>query len=392
MPVEMKANPGGHIAPEYVFGRNQLIELIWDRLEQQCVLINAERRIGKTCIMKRMVAHPRPGWFPVFQDLEKIRSADEFARGVYDSVAQYLGFWKQTANSAKKIFDDYEFGDYKKKERRPWKSLLIKTIEDLMANKEKADQRLVLFWDEVPYMIDNIRKQDGEQAAAEVLDTLRSLRQEHPDLRMVFTGSIGLHHVLASINAAHVATAPVNDMYAIEVTPLAPADAAELAKALIKGEKLVTTDLDVAAAAIADEADRFPFYIHNIVSGLKQDGLRADPEQIHELVERQLVDPNDPWELAHFRTRIGIYYLQSNDAKIVLLILDTLAAADKPFSVSELQIAINSQTDALSDAEHLRELLKLMHRDHYLTRTTAGMYEFRFPLIRRWWKLDRGLS
>ena len=49
----------------------------------------------------RMVAQPRQGWFPVFQDLEKVRSADEFARGVYDVVSHYLGRWKLVANAAK---------------------------------------------------------------------------------------------------------------------------------------------------------------------------------------------------------------------------------------------------------------------------------------------------
>ena len=391
MPDEMKANPGGHIDPKFVFGREALIEMIWDRLDQQCVLINAERRIGKTCVIKKMVAQPRTGWFPVFQDLEKIRSADEFARGVYDVVSQYLGKWQLVAHAAKQFYEDHEFGQFKKKTNRPWKTLLTKTIEDLMAQKAKTAERLVLFWDEVPYMIDNIRQQDGERPAAEVLDTLRSLRQEHPELRMVFTGSIGLHHVLAKINAAHVATAPVNDMFAVEVTPLAPADAATLAKALIKGEKLATTDIELAAQAIADEADCFPFYIHNIVGGLKHDALRADPDQIRELVQRQLVDPNDPWELTHVRTRIGIYYPSDHDAKLVLLILDALATAEQPLSVTALHNAINAQTDKLDDVEHLRSLLKLLQRDHYLSRTTAGEYEFRFPLIRRWWTLDRGL-
>lgn len=390
-PSEMKANPGGHISPEYIFGRDVLIDQIWDRLDQQCVLINAERRIGKTCVIKRMVAHPRTGWFPVFQDLEKITSADEFARSVYEVVQKYLGHWKLAANLAQKFYEEHDFKSFTKKSTRPWKTLLTKTIEDLMAHKAKVDQRLVLFWDEVPYMIETIRKQDGERAAAEVLDTLRSLRQEHPDLRMVFTRSIGLHHVLAKINAAHVATAPVNDMKAMEVTPLAPADAAALAMALIKGEKLTTSNIELAAETIADEADCFPFYIHNIIAGLKLDGLPAEPDPVRELVQRQLVDPNDPWELAHFRTRIGIYYPQNSDAKLSLVILDTLAVSDAPLGLNELKPSVDAQTEHLRDAEHLRELLKLLHRDHYLTRSLSGEYEFRFPLIKRWWKLDRGL-
>jgi len=67
----MKANPGGNIDPDDAYGRDLLIDRIWRQLETQCVLLNAERRIGKTTLIKKMVAQPRPGWVPIFQDLEK---------------------------------------------------------------------------------------------------------------------------------------------------------------------------------------------------------------------------------------------------------------------------------------------------------------------------------
>ena len=44
----MKANPGGQIDLEEIVGRDQIIEQIWDTLEQQSITMNAERRIGKT--------------------------------------------------------------------------------------------------------------------------------------------------------------------------------------------------------------------------------------------------------------------------------------------------------------------------------------------------------
>ena len=387
----MKANPGGHIAPEHVIGRDNLIDAIWNRLDQQCVLINAERRIGKTCIIKKMVADPPEKWFPVFQDLERIHSAEDFAREVYDVVQEFLSMWKLAANRAQRIFEDHDFGNLKKKSKRPWKQLLVSSIEDLAKQKLKTDKSLIMFWDEVPYMIDNIRKTDGEQSAAEVLDTLRSLRQQHPDLRMVFTGSIGLHHVLAHINEAHIATAPVNDMFSVEVTPLAPADAEALAHTLIAGEELASSDSQQAVATIALEADYFPFYVHHIVNGLKIEQQPAEPQNIRDLVGRHLVDANDPWELSHFRTRIPIYYRKESDAKLVHLILDILAEKEEPHSIDRLLDAINTQTDQFDDRDNLLKVLRLMQRDHYLTRSPDGEYQFRFPLIRRWWKLDRGL-
>jgi len=44
------------------------------------------------------------------------------------------------------------------------------------------------------------------------------------------------------------------------------------------------------------------------------------------------------------------------------------------------------------DREMLRTLVKLMQRDHYLRQEEDGAYAFRFDLIRRWWRLDLGLS
>jgi hypothetical protein len=52
---------------------------------------------------------------------------------------------------------------------------------------------VIFFWDELPWMLDNIRAGgDGDRVAMELLDTLRELRQAHPRLRMVFTGCASL--------------------------------------------------------------------------------------------------------------------------------------------------------------------------------------------------------
>ena len=50
----MKANPGGLVAPQDVIGRDKLIAKIWMRLEQQSLILSAERRMGKTTIIKKM--------------------------------------------------------------------------------------------------------------------------------------------------------------------------------------------------------------------------------------------------------------------------------------------------------------------------------------------------
>jgi hypothetical protein len=388
----MRVNPGGYIEPKEVIGRDALIRNIWETLDRQSAVITAERRIGKTCVIKKMHAESPAEWFPVFQDLERIHSAAEFAQEVFETVQSFLGRWKQAADRAKQFLEgrDVKIGGVEigGRRERPWKTLLIHSIADLV--DAKTDQRLVFFWDEVPYMLDRIRRREDEDSAAEILDTLRSLRQTHAAFRMVFTGSIGLHHVLARLKEADYGNEPTNDMAKIDVPPLTSEDAQELARRLIEGEQLFCADPAAAVEAIAREADCVPFYIHHLVRQLKRSQRPLTPEHIAALVQEQLVDANNPWELAHYRDRIRDYYPQADDGQLVQRVLDELSVTAKPQSVASLLRAFKSAT-GFADRDRLLRILRLMERDHYLARTPQGLYAFRFPLIRRWWKLDRGL-
>ncbi len=388
----MKANPGGNLDPDHVVGRDRLIDQIWDLLESQSILINAERRIGKTQVLRKMLKDPCDGWIPVFRDFEDIYSAQEFAEHVYDDVQEFLGTQTRAKNFIQRLLEKSET-DYVNISERAWKELLTSAIEDLA--KTKTPSRLVFFWDEIPYMLENIRQANGNRVAAQVLDTLRSLRIENDErFRVIFTGSIGLHHILSKLTEAGIPSSPVNDMFKITVTPLAPTDAHALAVALLEGEALEFNDLETAAQAIAEEVDCFPFYMHHIVAGLKLEERQATRTEIQDFISRQLVDAADPWELAHYRKRLPTYYPEGNDAQTVTAILDVLAMtedADTSLAVNEIMNNMHGRNIDVGDRDNLLRLLRLMDADHYVSRDINGKYRFRFSLIRRWWMLDRGL-
>jgi hypothetical protein len=389
----MKANPGGQIDLKSVIGRNRLIRNIWEIVQQQSMVITAERRIGKTTVMKKMAAEPQQGWLPVYQDLESCHSAAEFSMEVYKQVDHFLSRKSKLARRSKEFLGSLggiELGGTIKLPERastPWKEVLTKAIEDLMHENDEGT-KLLFLWDELPFMLMNIRDGEGEQTAMQVLDHLRWLRQTHSGLRMVITGSVGLHHVLTSLKEKAYANSPVNDMATVDVPPLAADDAASLALSLIDGESLMSPDKPAAAAAIAREADCFAFYIHHIVRGLKIMEWDASPENVAKVVATHLMDANDPWELLHYRERIATYY--PNHEKEVSLILDELAAQKDNASVAEI-LSMLKGASQFDDRERLLRLLTSMERDHYLKRDEVGTYRFRFPLIRRWWKLHRGL-
>lgn len=390
----MKANPGGQIDVKAVIGRDEIIDLLWDTLEQQSIIKTAERRIGKTTIAKKMLAEPRKGWFPVLQDLEQYHSAMDFAMSVYREVHKFLSKKGKATRLAKELLmkaGGTEVGGFIKlptKDAASWKDVLKYAIADLMNERTADRERLVFLWDEMPYMLENIRNAEGIDTAMEVLDVMRALRQDNSELRMVLTGSIGLHHVLGSLKKAKHASASVNDMLEVEVPPLKPDDATLLATKLLEGECLECEDLDAAAKTISHESDNFPFYIHHIVKALKINRGKVTSERVREIVLGQLLAENDPWELNHYQERIPVYY--GDDASVVISILDHLCLKDVFVTLDNLLSELK-KVSAFSDREKLLSLVKLLVQDHYLTRDTQGAYGFRFPLIKRWWKLSRSL-
>lgn len=388
----MKANPGGQIAPEDIIGRDDLIRRLWQILERQSLIISAERRAGKTSVIKKMLVEAPQDKLPIYRDLEQVHSLIEFAELVFEDVEEYLGRLKRTAERTRRFISQLSGGEVKGIIKMPtvvaphWKTLLAHIIEDLV---EHQDRSVIFFWDELPMMLDNIKKREGEQPVMELLNTLRALRQTHAGLRMVFTGSIGLHHVITSIKKAGYSNAPLNDMYHKEVLPLSSDHAQELARLLIEGESIQVDDIPAITIAIANGVDCIPFYIHHVVDQMKQLRIANNAAAVTQIVDSFLTDQLDRWDLQHYRNRIETYY-GSGECALALGLLDILSAAGEPLLFDELFNLLKTHV-VTDDVERTRGVLVLLQRDHYIARQSNGAYSFRLQLIRRWWRLDRGV-
>ncbi len=395
----MKVNPGGQIAPSDVIGRDNLIKSLWDTLERQSLVLCGERRLGKTSIIKKMVAEPSAeNLLCVYRDLEGVRTPLEFAEMVFSDVRDYLSGMSRTMNRVQQFLKQVggvEIGGIVKIPdgvASHWKALLTRIIEDL---SEHQDHIVIFFWDEVPLMLYNIKQRNDEDTAMEILDTLRSLRQTHPKLRMVFTGSIGLHNVITALKRSGYANAPTNDMSIRNVPPLSPDDAQDLARLLLRGEEIQTNDIQATAEAVSEAVDHIPFYIHQVISQMRdRRGQTENEETAHEIVNECIMDPLDCWDLRHYRERIDTYYSRDksfDEHTFALKLLDILSVSNQPLMFRALFDLLKSVIET-EDDEMARHVLTLLQRDHYIIQNTDGAYRFSFPLVKRWWRLNRGLT
>lgn len=395
----MKANPGGQIDSADIIGRDAVITELWERLAQQSIVLTAERRMGKTTIIKQMVKEHGLEVFPVYRDLEKVVSPAEFVSNVLTDISNYQKGIKWVEGLFEKFtknFAGWQIGNIIKipeSSTDRWKEILENAIEYVMKHPLFVDdwedrqkgKQIIFFWDELPMMLDNfLKREHGALIAMEVLDTLRALRQTYPELRMVYTGSIGLHHVVSKLKDAGYNNAPTNDMYTHDLQPLNSSDAIDLATRLLEGENVAITDRSAIATEISQQVDRIPFYIHHSILKLKNLRQQIAPNLVKEQIDLVLCDPN-PWDMNHYQERIKNYYRDGSN-EIALIILDTLAVSTIGLNLEQ----IRDRNLAIQDLELLRTVLKLLRQDGYLVMNIDRTYSFRYGLIQRYWQYQRG--
>ncbi len=168
------------------------------------------------------------------RDIEGLHSPGELIEVIYKDLESILSRGeraKQKFFGALNALGDLQIKDIKLPKFQPhWKSLLLDIISDAC---DVYNGQLVFFWDEMPLFLYNVAKTCGEREAMILLDTLRSIRQNYPNVRMVFTGSVGMHQVVQMLRYHGYANAPTNDMAIIEVPALSSSDGAALAEALL---------------------------------------------------------------------------------------------------------------------------------------------------------------
>jgi hypothetical protein len=154
---------------------------------------------------------------------------------------------------------------------------------------------------------------------------------------------------------------------------------------LLMGARVVTTDsLESIIQEIVTQVDRMPFYIHNVVAGLREMNRPILVRDVGNLI-RTKTRATDAWEFKHYEERLKNYY--GDRQPVALKALDNLMV--EPLRVKELWQRILLEVSTVSE-ENIRDILRLLEQDHYIQMNEANQYEFRFQLIRQYWQSQRG--
>ncbi len=389
--AQLRINPGGMLTPAEVIGRDLFVAEIWRALDRQSVLLTAERRMGKTSVLLKLEAEPLAGTCVIKRTLQGIRAPEEFVRKlVADVEGAVPGLLKRSIGDRlfragiKSIGSSPISVEFAPTAPESWKDVVAETFRAL---DEGVDELVVLLWDEAPQMIADIKDEQGPGVAREMLDVLRAARETHQGIRMVLSGSLGIHHVVAALRSTGGMWVPTHDMRGMDLPPLEEDDAVYLAAELLRNDEIACDDVDAVALAVAREVDCIPYYVHQTALRLRSraDGHEVvDVGAVAEVVEKAIGNPLDPWELSHYVTRTPVYY--KADADLANTVLDIVARAPEPVDIAAIHRRLAAHGPP-PDIERLRGLLDLLCKDYYLCAGPA--YGFLRSLVRRAWLARR---
>lgn len=387
-PLILRPQRGGTPSPDAIVFRDRTVELLRERLlAGESIVLTAEKRVGKTAVLTLLEASSAADLLIIRRDVEDVGSPKRLVETLCGDLRPHLTAKTKAATRFEAFLTKLgttSIGPVTLPNFEPkdWRSHL----DELFASavEHLGDRPIALLWDEAPWMIDKVKRDHEWQTAADLLDALRAIRQRHPSVRFLFTGSIGFHHVLRELRGGKAHRSSINDMRQEELPPLQDDDAIELARALLRwisaNRAVEIGDLDELAAEIAHRCEGIPWFIHATVDDLGNLGGSLELDAIDQVIQAACLSPSGGWQLAHYVDRLEEYY--GAEAVLAGQVLD--AVAERGTATPEDIAADLAHHGAPPARAQLLELLRLLHQDHYLTHD-APRWRFTYRLIRDAW-------
>ncbi len=371
------------------FQREKLENLILRALRKgNFIHFTAPRRTGKTSILKKLATSSYEDLICIYEDIESDKTSTDLykrlIRLIEKSVNKSDKWGKKlwAVITAKKIkgINIYEGKIDLEEKQTDYKQLFL----DLVIAINDSEVKIVLFLDEFPDVINNIMDTEGADAALNVLHTLRSLRQTsdfNQSFGLVFSGSVGLTHIVRKIGRAKL----LNDLKVIELDPLTPEESNNFISFLTEGATLYVP-METRIYLQTKLRQLIPYYIQLIIE--KGDEWTEDnhsdtlTKEDVDHVYNKIITESD--KFIDWVDRIKTYF--SDRSKFLLQLLTTIAYQDEIAIQEVLNIAHQYQAEDYEELIH-----QVLIADGYLVKNESGKLIFASPLLRDWWKYHYSL-
>ncbi len=363
------------------YPRTQIINTLYRRLEAgNHVFISAPRRAGKTSIMRFLEDEPRDGYAFVYISVEDVNDVEEYFQVLSEEIleSKAVGKLLKASDTAKGIFDGFAerikkikvFNveiETQQKERATYSD----EFEQLMRQLDTKQFTIVLLIDEFPVALEKIAKKYSTDTAIQFLHDNRTIRQRaKKGIQFVYTGSIGLPNIARQLRA----TATINDLNVVDVTPFSIAEASDFTKKLLDSYS-IQYEVDVISYMLQKLEWLMPFFIQLIVQ-LLIDEFEADkqtiaPKTVDAVINKASNHRNNIY-FANYYSRLE-KSLPKGESELATAILNEIAEKG------------SVPLDHFNGFELSSRVLDILEYDGYIN-SLQNTYQFNSPILRHWWR------
>jgi hypothetical protein len=397
--MTIRSLPGGVPEPDELFGREHVIQCVWDLLAGNNIYLVAPRRFGKTGVMAHVLKRPREGYLPVYLDVEDVHDPDQFAAELvaalleHDKLRSYLsaakglpsGLMDFLTSHLDKVRTDYFEVELKDRIHDTWKE----TTKALILEMEKAEGTVIFITDEFPQFIDNIERKHGADGARAFLEWFRSLRMKQKDrlrrFRFILGGSTGIDIILRRLEVSD----KLNDCFRVPVEAISEEAGGKLLKGLAERYNLTFT-AEAFKHTFELISPPVPYFLHLLVSQLiLEEKLRdreLSPQDIDEVYQRRLLGPTCRAYFEHYRRRLRRYGPGGERAAVAIL-QDIAQAVTGRVSQSGLYDTYRRARGKGVSTLEFDEIMADLESDWYVVlEPPTNEYHYLLSTMKDWWK------
>ncbi|MFO0755036.1 MAG: hypothetical protein U0359_00975 [Byssovorax sp.] len=415
----LKKEVGNWVSGDRFWDREEEIPLFIELLRDGAhVLLVAQRRVGKTSLMREVARRLGDEFVCLHIDLQKSHTQADAMVELSLATQPHLGLWAKTKETFKNTLSSVESLGIDE--------LTIKLRDGLSADWQAKGERLldgvassekpvVVFMDELPILVNRLLKgteramtPERVRQADAFVSFLRAQSIKHKGkIRFVIAGSIGLQPVLRQAGLS----ATVNTFTPFELHPWDAYAAIGCIEALARGH-----NLDLAAGVpqkmVALLGSCVPHHVQmfftHVYSDCRRGGsLACSIDDIMRVYQTSMLSNRGHAEMNHLEERLAMV-LSDEDLPLALDLLTEAAVTghlsaeaakilaadyepDRPARIGFVPPGGNAPSARGDALASIREILDIFEHDGYLTKE-GDRYVFVSNLVKDWWKARFGFG
>jgi len=397
----MKRTYGNVATGDRFWDREEDLRLLIQQLDDgQHVLLVAQRRMGKTSLMKEAMARLSERYTCLFIDLQKAASPADVIVELSLATHPYKSLWAKSKDLFTNILcrlnegiEEISVNDLGVKLRAGLSSANWAEKGDyLFGILATSDQPVFLCVDEISIFLNRILKDEegavtteGRRTVEQFMSWLRENSIRHQGaVRMILSGSIGLEPVL---NQAGL-SATINTFAPFELKPWDTKTAQGCLEALAK-EYGVVFNPGATVKMTQQLGCCIPHHVQMFFSHVYDRCVRRNrmdffPDEVESVYNEEMLSIQGHAELTHYEERLK----QVLGPQRFTIALELLTEAAVVGRLSKDGLRFQRDLNRFPDidlAKAQREILEILQHDGYL-RESNGEYEYVSKLLRDWWR------